>query len=70
MEDIENPLGGPNLVPNGPPSPSAHASQSVLSQKNGESPSYEDVEVEMMDQDEFEFLDGVTQLGSLRSGKL
>ena len=79
MEDLEDPLASnerpgaaePNLVPNESPSPSVHTvSPTASNQQNSEDASHgAGVEVEMMDQDEFEFLDGATQLGSLRSGK-
>ena len=79
MEDNEDPLGlgdrrgGAKVHENGTPSLLASLVPPTTgpSEQNDHSASStcDGVEVEMVDQDEFDFLEGAEQLGSLRSGK-
>ena len=62
-EQRAEPFGG-----GGPAVVSTSAAADRCGDDQGESQGVGGVEVEMMEEDHFEFLDKVTQLGSLRSG--
>ena len=48
----------------------AASTSAAAVEERGDDQWAEDVEVEMMEQDHFDFLEGATQLGCLQSGKL
>ena len=81
MEDIEDPLASnserprvaepthvPQKVPLSPPAPTTSPAASSQQQNDQTGREEEKEEMEVMDEDELEFLEGNAQLGILRSG--